>query len=147
MANHTLTDVKGIGATTAARLTALGIDSIETLEAAPSELIATLPGFSVNRADAIKAAARKLGRAGRRLSRGTAAEPKSAAEVERQKPGTKAESAARKKPGKAKKNRDRKKDAKAKKKSGKKSAKKSAKKKSAKKSDTKKTGKKKKAKK
>lgn len=63
MADHPLTDVRGVGPRTADGLAALGIDSIETLAAAPSELIATLPGFSLNRAEAVKTAARGLLRA------------------------------------------------------------------------------------
>jgi len=137
MADHTLTDVKGVGAKTAAGLTALGIDSIEMLDAAPSELIATLPGFSVNRADAVKAAARELRTTGRHPSRESAAKPKPAAKGEKQKPGTEADAAARKKPRKAKQNTESKEDARTDKKRRKKSAKKTGKK-----ASTKKTGKK-----
>lgn len=55
-----LTDVRGIGPKTADGLAALGIDSLRALTAAPNELIATLPGFHLNRAQQLKDAAVQL---------------------------------------------------------------------------------------
>jgi len=60
MEDQKLTDISGIGSKTADGLAALGVDSIKALTAAPNELIATLPGFSVNRAQQIKDTAAQL---------------------------------------------------------------------------------------
>lgn len=54
MAEPKLTEVNGIGPKTAQGLATMGIDSVKTLVAAPVELIATLPGFSVGRAQKLK---------------------------------------------------------------------------------------------
>lgn len=129
MDDKQLTDVRGIGPKTADGLAALGIDSIRALTAAPNELIATLPGFHVNRAQQLKDAAAEL--------LGETASPADIAEVPAPKPKKK------KKKTKAKK-KAKKSEAKPKKKTGKKKADKKAKNK---KSDTKPAKKKKKKKK
>ena len=60
MADPVLTDVRGIGPRTADGLAARGLDSIAAVAAAPPELIATLPGFSMSRARAVQEAAAVL---------------------------------------------------------------------------------------
>jgi hypothetical protein len=94
MADHKLTDVRGIGPKTAAGLATLGIDSIKALAAAPIELISTLPGFFASRAEAVKAAAMEL--------TGTAAKP-SRRPAGKAKPKRPAASTAPDKPSKKKK--------------------------------------------
>ncbi|MEE4273244.1 MAG: helix-hairpin-helix domain-containing protein [Thermoanaerobaculales bacterium] len=145
MAQPNLTDVRGIGPTTAEGLATLGIDTIGALIAAPNELIASLPGFHVNRAQAAKDAAAELLR-GTEEAAAPAAKPK----TKKTKPTKKA----LKKPGKKKsgtkpakkKDKNKKAEAKGKKKGAKKDKKKPGKKKPEKKS-AKKQKKKKKAKK
>jgi F0F1-type ATP synthase epsilon subunit len=113
MADHALTNVRGVGPRTADGLAALGIDSIETLAAAPSELIATLPGFSLNRAEAVKIAARELLRADLKADRAAAKtakkKAKKAGKKKDKKPGKDAAKKKKKKKAGKKDRKDRKK--------------------------------------
>jgi len=60
MARLELTQVPGIGAVTAERLRAIGIDDVSALATRPVEDLAALPGFHASRAATVRAAARQL---------------------------------------------------------------------------------------
>ena len=60
MARLELTQVPGIGAVTAERLRAIGIDDVAALATHPVDEVAALPGFHTLRAATVQAAARQL---------------------------------------------------------------------------------------
>jgi hypothetical protein len=87
MARPKLTDVPGIGKTTARVLARNGIRTVAALAEAPRDVIAAIPGFGPVRATTSKQAAIEL--LGRSATRAAAPKPKSVAPAKRAKPARK----------------------------------------------------------